>query len=53
MVNLVIGKFISVMTNFTTTGSPPDNFMSEVSKYSYVRVYLCLAKNTTDTVVYQ
>ena len=34
MVNLVIGNFISLLSNFTAGSGPPDNFMAEVSRSS-------------------
>ncbi|EMT73430.1 Leptomycin B resistance protein pmd1 [Fusarium odoratissimum] len=37
MVNLIIGDFISIMTDFTSSGSAPDGFMSQVSKSAITR----------------
>ncbi|KAM5353508.1 hypothetical protein ACJ41O_000158 [Fusarium nematophilum] len=44
MANVIIGGFISIMTEFTTSGSPPSNFMSEVSKYALYFVYIAIAR---------
>jgi hypothetical protein len=32
MVNVVLGQFISLLTDFTTTGTVPDGFMPAVRK---------------------
>ncbi|RKL12253.1 Leptomycin B resistance protein pmd1 [Fusarium oxysporum] len=42
MVNLIIGDFISIMTDFTASGSAPDGFMSQVSKLYFV--YIAIAR---------
>ncbi|KAH6984745.1 P-loop containing nucleoside triphosphate hydrolase protein [Ilyonectria sp. MPI-CAGE-AT-0026] len=44
MVNLVIGKFISLMSDYTTGSNPPDNYMKEVSKYALYYVYIGIAR---------
>ncbi|KAF5577862.1 leptomycin B resistance pmd1 [Fusarium pseudocircinatum] len=44
MVNLIIGDFISIMTDFTTSGSAPDGFMSQVSKTALYFVYIAIAR---------
>lgn len=36
MVNLVFGKFITVITNYATGASTPANFRSEAAKLAYV-----------------
>lgn len=37
MVNLVIGNFINLLSDFTTGSGVPDGFMAKVSESSYVR----------------
>ncbi|KAK2671706.1 hypothetical protein RAB80_011785 [Fusarium oxysporum f. sp. vasinfectum] len=44
MVNLIIGDFISIMTDFTASGSAPDGFMSQVSKSALYFVYIAIAR---------
>jgi hypothetical protein len=36
MVNLVLGQFIDVLSDFSTASSMPDNFMANVTKFSSV-----------------
>lgn len=44
MVNLVLGNFITLLSDFTTGSSVPDNFMAEVSKSSLYFVYIGIAR---------
>ncbi|KAG5815052.1 hypothetical protein H9Q74_002962 [Fusarium xylarioides] len=44
MVNLIIGDFISIMTDFTTSRSASDGFMSQVSKSALYFVYIAIAR---------
>ncbi|OAA53263.1 ATP-binding cassette sub-family B member 5 [Cordyceps fumosorosea ARSEF 2679] len=44
MVNLVLGNFITLLSNFSTGNGIPDSFMSQVSKYSLYFVYIGIAR---------
>ncbi|KAH7159792.1 ATP-binding cassette multidrug transport protein [Dactylonectria estremocensis] len=44
MVNLVIGQFISLTSNYTSSSDPPDNYMQQVSKFALYYVYIGVAR---------
>ncbi|KAH7143791.1 multidrug/pheromone exporter [Dactylonectria macrodidyma] len=44
MVNLVIGQFISLTSNYTTGTNPPDDYMQQVSKFALYYVYIGIAR---------
>ncbi|QPC78078.1 hypothetical protein HYE68_008830 [Fusarium pseudograminearum] len=44
MVNVVLGQFISLLTDFTTTGNVPDGFMPAVRKTALNFVYIGIVR---------
>ncbi|CAG9989103.1 unnamed protein product [Clonostachys byssicola] len=44
MVNLVIGDFITIMTEFSASSGPSSNFMSKVSKAALYFIYIAIAR---------
>ncbi|KAE8392149.1 P-loop containing nucleoside triphosphate hydrolase protein [Aspergillus alliaceus] len=44
MVNLVLGKFMTLLSDFTVGTSFPENFMSQVSKFSLYFVYIGIGR---------
>ncbi|CAH0051446.1 unnamed protein product [Clonostachys solani] len=44
MVNLVIGDFITIMTEFSASSVAPSNFMSKVSKSALYFIYIAIAR---------
>ncbi|EKJ74127.1 hypothetical protein FPSE_05712 [Fusarium pseudograminearum CS3096] len=44
MVNVVLGQFISLLTDFTTTGNVPDGFMPAVRKTAVNFVYIGIVR---------
>lgn len=44
IVNLVMGNFITVLTNFTSGQTTADQFMRDVSTYSLYFVYIGIAR---------
>ncbi|KAF7594199.1 hypothetical protein BBP40_009903 [Aspergillus hancockii] len=44
MVNLVLGKFMTLLSDFTVGTRLPDDFMSQVSKFSLYFVYIGIAR---------
>ncbi|RSL41153.1 hypothetical protein CEP53_012931 [Fusarium sp. AF-6] len=44
LVNIVLGQFITLLTDFTSDGASTQRFMSDVSKYSLYFVYISIAR---------
>ncbi|RMJ20281.1 hypothetical protein CDV36_000007 [Fusarium kuroshium] len=44
LVNIVLGQFITLLTDFTSDGASTQRFMSDVSKYSLYFVYIGIAR---------
>jgi hypothetical protein len=48
MVNIVLGSFITLLSDSTAGAGVPDNFMSEVSKQSFVPLLSLLTLSSND-----
>jgi hypothetical protein len=44
MVNVVLGRFMSLLSNFTTSGSVPEEFMATVQETALVQLMLLPAQ---------
>jgi ATP-binding cassette subfamily B (MDR/TAP) protein 1 len=46
LMNLIFGKFITTFTGFATGSATPEQFRSDLNKYTLYFVYLFIAKFT-------